>query len=93
MTSFSLILVVLGVYSILLYTALVLLLIPLGVMRAVVKDPRFTGLLDYLSWVTENKGMVYLITLPVRTILSTGRLGGSAHQRTVYYFRQCGFAI
>ena len=75
MTSFSLILVVLGVYSILLYTALVLLLIPVGVMRAVMNDPRFTGLLDYISWITKIKGPMYLITLPIRTIFSTGRLG------------------
>jgi hypothetical protein len=71
--SFSLILVVLRVYSLALYSVLLLLLLGIGVRMAAGRDRRFTGVRDYLAFVSAKKGNIYIVTMPLRTILSTGR--------------------
>ena len=65
MTSFSLILVVLGVYSVIVYIGLLLLLVLIEVL--IVKNDKLIGIMDYSRWPT------FFIALPLKTILSTGK--------------------
>ena len=71
-TSFSLVLVVLGgFYSIVLYFVLLSILLS-GIFLSMLLDGENVAVLENLSRIRQQQGLVYLFMLPFRTVLSTG---------------------
>ena len=71
--SFSLVLVVLRLYSIVLYAVLLSILL-LGFIISTSRnreDPRSSAM-KYLKATTKEQGLIYFLVLPFRTIFSTG---------------------
>ena len=71
-TSVSLVLVVVGgFYSIVLYFVLLSILLS-GIFLSMLLDGENVAVLENLSRIRQQQGLVYLFMLPFRTILSTG---------------------